>query len=210
MNMDRSSGAASMEKRALRVQVRAAIARMSASERRRCDRAIEASLTQFVSNLGPTTVLGYFALADEVRLDGFLARMVAEGHTVCLPRVAQDGLAIRRWRPTTILSKDREGVFSPIGVEQSVEMGESGAGQAASGRAKPLVVLPGRAFDSGGRRLGRGGGYYDRLLHTLVGRCLVVGVGYEAQIVEHVPQEAHDAPVDWIVTEHRCDRAISQ
>jgi 5,10-methenyltetrahydrofolate synthetase len=61
-----------------------------------------------------------------------------------------------------------------------------------------LILVPGLAFDLNGNRLGRGKGFYDRILSAASGiKC---GVGYDFQLVENVPAESHDAKVDFIFT----------
>lgn len=62
-----------------------------------------------------------------------------------------------------------------------------------------LMVVPCLAFDAYGRRLGHGGGHFDRLMtrHDVPKVCLA----FEGQRMLAVPFEPHDAPVDWIVTE---------
>ena len=67
-----------------------------------------------------------------------------------------------------------------------------------------LVLVPGLAFDLQGNRLGRGRGFYDRLLDRVSGiKC---GVGYDFQLREEVPTEPHDAKVDFIFTPSRSVR----
>lgn len=63
-----------------------------------------------------------------------------------------------------------------------------------------VIIVPGVAFDRKGRRLGRGKGFYDRLLQTA--QATKIGVGYEFQLIEEVPAEAHDVSMDMIITEH--------
>jgi len=67
-----------------------------------------------------------------------------------------------------------------------------------------LVLVPLLAFDHMGRRLGYGGGYYDRTIAALraAGDVQVVGLAYSAQRLTRVPSAAHDMRLDWIVTEH--------
>lgn len=71
-----------------------------------------------------------------------------------------------------------------------------------------LVLVPGVAFDLAGRRLGRGKGFYDRLLAEVRGhKC---GVAFDEQIIAEVPEEPHDVRVDSILTPsrwHLCSRA---
>jgi 5-formyltetrahydrofolate cyclo-ligase len=67
-----------------------------------------------------------------------------------------------------------------------------------------LILVPGMAFDLSGSRLGRGQGFYDRLLAEASGiKC---GVGYDFQLLEKIPSEPHDARVDFILTPNRCVR----
>lgn len=63
-----------------------------------------------------------------------------------------------------------------------------------------LIIVPGVAFDSQGRRLGRGKGFYDRLLKS--SKATKIGIGYEFQLVDQLPSEPHDIPMDIIITEH--------
>jgi 5-formyltetrahydrofolate cyclo-ligase len=69
-------------------------------------------------------------------------------------------------------------------------------------RAKQLdlLLVPGIAFDRHGNRLGRGGGFYDRLLAEYPA-ATAVGLCFDFQLVDSLPAEPHDRPVDWIVTE---------
>ena len=65
------------------------------------------------------------------------------------------------------------------------------------------VLVPGVAFDIHGRRLGYGGGYYDRLLALLRPGVLRVAGAFDLQVVAQVPAAPHDLIVDVIVTESR-------
>jgi len=66
-----------------------------------------------------------------------------------------------------------------------------------------LVIIPGVAFNKRGDRLGRGGGYYDRFLKQLRKQVPIVALAFEVQIVEDIPLEESDMPVDFIITEQR-------
>lgn len=69
-----------------------------------------------------------------------------------------------------------------------------------------LVLLPGVAFDVAGRRLGYGGGYFDRFLTRLRPDSLKIALAYEFQVLQFLPAEEHDMPVDIIVTEESVRR----
>lgn len=62
-----------------------------------------------------------------------------------------------------------------------------------------LYIVPGVAFDRNGNRLGRGGGYYDRLLKNK--KNIKIGLAYEIQMVAQVPHSSYDIPMDMVVTE---------
>ncbi len=63
------------------------------------------------------------------------------------------------------------------------------------------IVVPGLAFTFDGRRLGRGGGWYDRFLAHRSPNALVIGLAYREFVVDHLPTEPHDVNVDCVVTD---------
>lgn len=70
-----------------------------------------------------------------------------------------------------------------------------------------LIILPGVGFDLCGNRLGRGGGYYDRYLANLTRGTVLVGVGYDFQLIEEVPAARHDKRLGYIVTNRGITKA---
>lgn len=62
-----------------------------------------------------------------------------------------------------------------------------------------LMIIPAVAFDRKGNRLGRGKGFYDRLLST--SKATKIGVGYEFQLIDSIPTEPHDVAMDMIITQ---------
>ncbi|MFH0867970.1 MAG: 5-formyltetrahydrofolate cyclo-ligase [Candidatus Woesearchaeota archaeon] len=66
-----------------------------------------------------------------------------------------------------------------------------------------LVIVPGIVFDKKGYRIGYGHGYYDKFLKILKKGVKIIGLAFELQIVDEVPEEEHDVPVDCVVTEER-------
>lgn len=69
-------------------------------------------------------------------------------------------------------------------------------------RRDVLILVPAVACDSGGTRLGRGGGFYDRLLDK-AGGAAATAVIYGCQLAEKLPREPHDRPMDRVVTEQQ-------
>ena len=64
-----------------------------------------------------------------------------------------------------------------------------------------VVIVPGLAFAVDGRRLGQGGGHYDRFLPRLRAECLTIGVCYAEQLVADLPNDTHDIAVHLVVTD---------
>lgn len=64
-----------------------------------------------------------------------------------------------------------------------------------------VVVVPGLAFTADGRRLGQGGGHYDRFLAGVSAQCLLVGVAFAEQLVMDIPVEPHDVALDAVVSD---------
>lgn len=64
-----------------------------------------------------------------------------------------------------------------------------------------LIIVPAVAYDRSGNRLGRGKGFYDRLLQE--SKATKIGVAYEFQIYDELPVEPHDVPVDFVITQTR-------
>ena len=66
-----------------------------------------------------------------------------------------------------------------------------------------VVIVPAVAYDKNCYRLGYGGGFYDRFLENLRKDAVTIGIAFDLQIFNEVPKEAHDAQLDYIVTESR-------
>ncbi len=138
-------------------------------------------------------VLAYASFGTELRTDGLLRRVLADGKALLLPRVERGGLGLYGVRD---LAGDLEpgtwGIREPK-PDHCPTTEPSGVG---------FALIPGVAFDREARRLGYGGGFYDRLLAGgLREDTLRVSGAFEVQVVDEVPTDPHDAPVDVVVTE---------
>ena len=136
-------------------------------------------------------VLLYASKGGEVHTDGIIQSALSLGKKVALPVTIKEGHVLELYE---IKGMDElsEGAFGILEPERNPER-----------RVQPeeveLVVVPGVSFDRRGHRIGYGLGYYDSLLKKVEG-CKV-GLAYDMQIVEHVPDEPHDVAVDMIVTQ---------
>lgn len=141
----------------------------------------------------PAVVL-YCAKDNEVSTALVLADALGRGKRVYYPRVlARDrALALLRVRGAGELCADAFGLMEP---------GAEGEAILAEELGPALVCVPGLAFGARGERLGRGGGYYDRLLARLSRPTLAVGLAYSFQLLDRVAESRGDCRVDLIVTE---------
>jgi 5-formyltetrahydrofolate cyclo-ligase len=184
-------------KAALRRRLLAARAAGPVGGRQDADAAIAAHLDGLVQLRHARTVIAYAAFGAEVDLDPFLERLLARGVALFLPWVDGADLRIARVH-------DLEADLAP-GWRGVREPRASGRREARPDRVDALLV-PGVGFDPAGNRLGYGGGHFDRLLARAAAHATVVGVAYALQMAPRVPVEAHDRPVDLLVTERGVHR----
>lgn len=177
-------------KAALRVEAHAARAALSAEERAEAAKAVAGHFFETVAYAPEDVIAGYWRIRDELDCQPILVRLMDSGQKVVLPVVqgAEAPLDMRVWEADSPLYEAGFGTLAPSDL---------------SPRAVPdLVLMPLLGFDNEGTRLGYGGGYYDRTLITLPKKPLLVGLAFAAQEVPHVPREAHDVPLDVIITEN--------
>ena len=139
-------------------------------------------------------VLAYASFGSEPTTDGFLRRVLEDGKVLLLPKVGRDGLELYEVRDVgRDLAPGTWGIREPVPNRCA----------SANPEEVDFALVPGVAFDRGGRRLGYGGGFYDRLLKDgLLGSTPLVSAAFEVQIVDEVPVASHDVPVDAVVTEN--------
>lgn len=134
----------------------------------------------------------YMAVAGEVGTDAIRSMCLAAGVHLFYPRVMEDGkLSFYPNGGPDNWVRGKYGLMEPR-ISPGMEGLRSGF---------DLVVVPGVAFDSMGRRLGRGYGYYDRFLADLAGSAITIGLAFSRQLLPEVPLDAWDVPVDAVVTE---------
>lgn len=132
------------------------------------------------------TVLIYHALPDEVQTANFLERWYGKKRLV-LPLVVGDELVLKEFSPDKIVP-GYKGIPEPSSDAVTVDPDDV-----------QLAVIPGVAFDSMCNRLGRGKGFYDRLIPHL--KCSLTGLGFDFQIVDQVPVEIFDRKLDMVITQ---------
>lgn len=133
------------------------------------------------------TVLLYHALPDEVNTHRLIEEAWQEGKVVLLPVVVADELELRCYD-----GHFQEGAFH---IQEPTEASPLFHRYEDIG----LAVVPGMGFDAQGHRLGRGKGYYDKLLCRFMG-IYKIGVCFDFQWLDCVPCEVHDIMMDEVVT----------
>lgn len=129
-------------------------------------------------------ILLYHPMSDEIDVMKAV-RKWAETKEIYLPAIEGDDIVIRQYKSEQDLKIGKYGILEPVGavLDNPEEIN--------------LVIVPGRAFDIRGYRLGRGKGYYDRLLPKM--RAIKIGVCFDCQYIFRVPAEEHDIPMDYVV-----------
>ncbi len=184
-------------KQRLRAVVRERLASVSPAEREAKSRRIVEAVARLDVVRRAERLLLYRALPNEAATDGLLSVALAPGRRVFAPRVDGPRLTFLEIGVETRWQRSAFGVLEPE-VGEPLALGKEGD-------STMVLIVPGIAFDERGGRLGRGGAHYDRFLREARGhgRIVAIAMAFDLQVVAEVPREAHDEPVDTIVTEAR-------
>jgi 5-formyltetrahydrofolate cyclo-ligase len=178
-------------KAALRAATLAARRALRTGQRDAASRTIVERLLGLPELRDARVVLLYAALSEEADVGALVAPLHERDARTVFPRVRGDRLELVAASDLRTLQLGYRGIQEPVGP-------------AVEPATIEAVLVPGVAFDPHGGRLGQGGGHYDRLLAALPEDTVRVGVCFACQVVPDVPREAHDLPVDVVVS----DRAV--
>lgn len=172
--------------RALALKRRAAI---QAGERAEAAKAVAGHFLAGAGLSPGDLVAVYWPIRDELDSKPLLTKLMDAGQPVCLPVVLGDGqpLELRLWEEGTPLYPAGFGTLAPPETAPVVE--------------PDVIVMPLLGFDRMGTRLGYGGGYYDRTLGALTKSPRLIGLAFAVQELDRIPREAHDVPLEAVVTE---------
>ncbi len=132
-----------------------------------------------------THILAYWSLFDELHTHYFINKW-CNNKRIYLPKVVGDQVEVVPYLGIKSMKKGAFGILEPQGIALSTL------------HEIDLVIVPGVAFTKDGNRMGRGGGYYDRLLPLLT-KATMVGVCYKCQIFDIIPVEEHDIKMDIVL-----------
>lgn len=119
-----------------------------------------------------------------------LPALHAQGVRTCFFQIEHQALQPRQVRCMGDLHRGQMNVWEPNPQCPHIDIAEL-----------DIILVPGLAFTHGGKRLGRGGGYYDRLLAHPQCRAERIAVAFDVQIVDHITVEFHDQHIHQIITE---------
>ncbi|QNO16001.1 5-formyltetrahydrofolate cyclo-ligase [Alkalicella caledoniensis] len=141
-------------------------------------------------------IMLYLSFKNEVRTQEIITELFSKDKRVFIP---------------VTVHKTKELIVSELlDLENDLEIGNFGVLEPKKEALRPvspeiidLVLVPGVAFDQRGYRIGYGAGYYDRFLPKLKEGTPTIALAHEVQMIEHVPNEDFDIPVQYILTHDR-------
>lgn len=172
------------EKKAFRKRVKAAVAEISAEEKiERSDKLFKevAKMEQFVR---AERVLMFWSLPDEVQTRNAILEF-SKTKTIVLPITVGDDLVLSRFSSESQMNVGNFGILEPS-ADDTVEPSEI-----------DFAIIPGVAFDAENNRLGRGRGFYDRILESI--KSEKVGVCFREQFFQKIPTESFDKKMTAVV-----------
>jgi len=188
--------AVAQAKREARARARQARDGVEQAERRAAAHELAYTLLALPELTGARVILAYAALPNELDPAPAIWRLRKRGVRIAYPRIEAPGVLGMHF-----VDHEVELVPGPFGLAQPSEHARRAAHSLID-----AVIVPGVAFDVQGTRLGYGGGYYDRLLPMCRPDCMRIGVGFDGQVLDHIPAEYHDECVDVVVTPMRVIR----
>lgn len=139
------------------------------------------------------TIMTFISFGSEIDTHEFIKSGIKEGKNIVVPVTFHEN---RVMKPSRVLDfgEFEPGYFNILTPKEEfiryIDPSEI-----------DLIIVPGAVFDRDGYRVGYGGGYYDRFLSKIDKSVPKIAIGFDLQIVEQVPREEFDIPVDFIITE---------
>lgn len=178
-------------KRALRAQLRERRLLLSDAQREATGIGLAEQLDRLLRTHEARSISCFLSTTTEPNTHAFIDAAIARGIQVLLPIARADGLL--DWSLADKSGEVTEGLY---GLPEPT-------GEALSPSAVndvDLMIIPAAAVDHSGTRLGWGRGYFDRMIGSMQKSPLVYAVIYDSEVLDSLPREVHDQPVNGIVT----------
>ncbi len=172
----------------LRKQMKVLLKGMEPDEKKRLDHEVFSQALMNPELMNAKAVYAYMALSWETGTEELLEHYWNRGVRVAFPRVIGEEMEFFEVNSLDDLEIGTFRIMEPKRHCELVNWPEA------------VIMVPGIAFTREGKRLGKGGGYYDKYLDRYPGHK-TVAFAYEFQIVPELPAELHDQPVDHVITE---------
>ena len=177
-----------MNKRELRQAIRAKKRAMTEEQIREKSEKLIRLFLESEEYRSARSLYGYLSFNQEVRTLPILEQALREGKPVAVPKCYGEEMRFIWLTDLTAVEKNEMGIPQPI------------ADGPVADDENALVLLPGLAFDRAGRRIGYGGGFYDRFL-AREGSHPTVALCYDFQLFDHLETEEFDIPADRVLWE---------
>ncbi|CAN5456179.1 5-formyltetrahydrofolate cyclo-ligase [soil metagenome] len=178
------------EKRALRAELRERRRITTSKERAEADAAITQNLIDLTSDLGSKSIAAYLSLPEEPGTRDFIHWAHENDIRVLLPVSRADGLL--DWATYDGAEEDTDVIGMPTPTSELL-------GPIAI-NSVDLIIVPAASVDRTGMRMGWGRGYFDKTLGSMENCPPVYAVIFDDELVDTVPRERHDQPVNGVVT----------
>jgi 5-formyltetrahydrofolate cyclo-ligase len=178
------------EKRALRAELRERRRIRTATRTTQDSADLTANLQKVTTDVGARSLSAYLSLPEEPDTRAFLRWTAEQGLRVLLPVSRDDGLL--DWAPYD--GEDEDADIAGMPTPTSELLGPIAINDV------DLILVPAAAVDRTGMRMGWGRGYYDKTLGSVEGCPPVYAVIFDDELVDAVPRERHDMPVNGVVT----------
>ncbi len=176
-------------KAALRKELRAKRRSLNADEVREASVAVAEKIAELSEFKAAELILSYMPAKNELDVSYVNKAALEAGKRLAFPLCVENGgLKLLVPEDETAFTVGAYGILEPD-VSRSAEV---------TGDMLDLIIVPAVAFTRDLKRLGQGGGYYDRLLEKT--DAVTVGVGYDFQLLDELPCEPHDRSLDFAVT----------
>ncbi|HVF08830.1 MAG TPA: 5-formyltetrahydrofolate cyclo-ligase [Actinomycetota bacterium] len=179
-------------KREVRHRVLAERDAMPASDRARRSGAVAELALALPEVIRARTLMAFWSFGSELDTAPLLTGLHERGVTLVLPRVVDGELEPRSYRPGDAMTVTTFGALEPV------------QGSPLDPREIDAIAVPAVAFDREGRRVGYGGGFYDRFLPRTRNDAVRIGIAFGCQLLppgDALPSGAFDLRVDLVVTE---------
>ena len=184
------------ERQRLRKRILGARDLMSGTERHEKSRSVMENFWNLPEMKHWSTLFIYVNFRSELETLELIDRCLSQGIRVAVPLVEASTVSMI---PLLIQDPEKDLVSGYYGIPEP----DPQKSLRVAVREIDAAVIPGSVFDIQGGRLGYGGGYYDRFLVNDAPQAKRIGLAFEMQVVEKVPVEPHDQPLDILITEKR-------